>query len=203
MNSEHSRLSDRTISRRSLGGMLVAGTTGVLAVPAGAISPAKTPPIHLSARTAEDHLAIEELVYRYAMALDSLDLSGMKDLFTLDSPQYQSLEAAIEYHRKYEHTIHHVQNHVHTVNGNAATGFTYCVASMVKRDEMGLTKFDVYLRYRDKLAKQDHCWYFSKRDADILFSSKVMTVEPGAPMLREWKIDPGSLRTPPLLGPRP
>lgn len=181
--------------------MLVAGSVAPLALAEGAATESKAAAAAVS--TAEDRFAIQDLVYRYAMALDSLDKTALADCFAAGVFSPEGVDEAIEYHLKYEHTMHNVTNHVHTVRGRSATGITYCVASMVKRGAGGLTKFDIYLLYHDELVKQADRWRFSKRKLTLAFSTEGMSVVPGAPFLN-LPIPVGSFREPPALAyPKP
>jgi hypothetical protein len=184
------------LSRRSLNQMLLGGSVGLVALTESAAAASKT--AGAATNEVEDRLAIRDLIYRCAMALDSLDRDALVDCMAPDARDLKALEWGIDYHRKYEHTMHNILNHLCTVRERMATSVTYAIASMIKRGVSGLEKFDIYFCYHDELAKYDQRWFISKRELTVLFSSKASTVEAGAPLL-ELSVPAGSLRTPPVL----
>lgn len=186
MSTEHTAFSRRALSRMIAGG----SAAGLLAVAARA--GAKTP--SEGSGTLEDQFAIEQLLYRYAIALDSLDTERLAQCWAPGAVTREGIEGIITYHRTYEHTMHNVLNHSYELDGRNGTGVAYCVASMVKNNAGQLAKFDVYFRYRDELVKHEGRWLLSKRGADIIFSTKETPVLPGAPLLGIPSFKPASFR---------
>jgi hypothetical protein len=129
---------------------------------------------------AADRLAIRELVDAYAYCADSRDADGQKALFTTDTHFVvymegegsdptddlhgrESLTPVFENLNTYEVTMHFNGQSTVTIDGNRATGYTYCIAHHVY-SEGGTRKLMVaYLRYRDSIAKEHGTWLFAER----------------------------------------
>src|SRR5690349_11996354 len=60
--------------------------------------------------TGDDHLAIEQLIYRHAIALDSLDRAAYDACYAVGALK-PDVDWVMEYHREYAHTMHNVLNH--------------------------------------------------------------------------------------------
>lgn len=130
-----------------------------------------------------EQFAIEQLLNQYAMSVDERDLDAYASCFTPDvvisgpgfelrgdvaKPTIDMLAAT------YESTMHNVHNHRHRINGDRASGITYCVASHIQNHGGGKrTKMDMYIRYHDELVKQDNQWRFGKRRLDVLCTTTV------------------------------
>jgi hypothetical protein len=128
-----------------------------------------------------DRLAIRELVDAYAHCADRRDVKGQLALFTVDAHfvvYYTGSDASkpdLELHRqadlapifedlsRYRATTHfNGQSTVH-LNGEAATGETYCLAHHVSVDGDSQTLFLASIRYYDTFEKDDGAWLFAER----------------------------------------
>lgn len=186
----------RLLSRRRL---ITGGSAGLLAAAASAPGLAAPGSTNVAEGSVEDRLAIGDLIYRYGIALDSLDKAAWGACWAPGVMSAENLDKSMEYHQQYTHTMHRVMNHTYRVRGSTATGVAYCVASMVKSNSEGqLRNFDVHMMYRDELKKSNDRWAFSKRTIEIIFSTEAATVQPGAPLL-ELPFKPGSFRARPAL----
>lgn len=130
----------------------------------------------------QDYLAIEELIYRYAIMLDSLDAAGWADCMLPGKLTPEAVEKTMAFHKKYEYTRHHVLNHSYKVEGNTATGMHYSQVTYVKNTGGKLTKFDTYARYENmQLVKQGGRWYIAKGGWTPIFSTAEVPVEKEVP----------------------
>jgi hypothetical protein len=140
----------------------------------------------ISPEEAADRLAIRELIDAYAHCADRREAEGQKALFTEDThfvvymngegtdptddlngrEQLTPVFAALN---QYEVTMHFNGQSTVTLDGNRATGDTYCIAHHVFSD--GERKIMVaYLRYLDTFVKQDGNWLFAERSLYLEFS---------------------------------
>jgi len=140
----------------------------------------------ISPEEAADRLAIRELIDAYAHCADRREAEGQKALFTEDThfvvymngegtdptddlhgrEQLTPVFAALN---QYEVTMHFNGQSTVTLDGDRATGDTYCIAHHVFSD--GERKIMVaYLRYLDTFVKQDGNWLFAERNLYLEFS---------------------------------
>jgi ketosteroid isomerase-like protein len=137
-------------------------------------------PVSLSGFEAADRLAIRALVDAYAHCADRRDAKGQMALFTPDAHfvvfmDAKSAKPSVELNRrddlapvfddlqKYEATTHFVGQSTVVLNGDHATGETYCIAHHVSASEGRRTLFIASLRYYDVFAKVDGKWLFAER----------------------------------------
>lgn len=137
--------------------------------------------ISISAAEAADRLAIRELVDAYAHCADRRDAKGQMALFTKDTHFVVFMDAksstpSMQLNRRedlapvfadlnqYEATTHFVgQSTIATLDGDKASGETYCIAHHVKSDNGKKTLFIASLRYYDLFSKIDGEWFFAER----------------------------------------
>ncbi len=129
----------------------------------------------------DDDRALTELVYRYAQAVDRLDLDALVALFLPDATisihggdpdappvrqpmsghdQIRERVAALE---RYEVTFHHVGSHLFDIAGDTATGETYCVAHHVSTVDGERRDRVMFIRYHDRFVRADDGWRFEER----------------------------------------
>jgi hypothetical protein len=132
-----------------------------------------------------DTVELRVLVDSYAMALDEQDAKGLGLLWidggtllvredgpgaaptaelgfpTGAAPVVRRLQA-------YTRTVHHVTTHRSTVNGDSATGTTYCRAHHIflGPHDQPLDKI-LSIRYEDHF-ERDGIWRFSRREVNVL-----------------------------------
>jgi hypothetical protein len=82
----------------------------------------------------------------------SMELNGREDL----PPVFDELN-------KYEATTHFMGQSTVVLDGDRATGETYCIAHHVSASEGKRTLFIASLRYYDVFAKVDGKWLFAER----------------------------------------
>jgi len=140
----------------------------------------------ISPEEAADRLAIRELIDAYAHCADRREAEGQKALFTEDMHfvvymNGEGTEPTDDLHgreqltpvfaalNQYEVTMHFNGQSTVTLDGDRATGDTYCIAHHVFSD--GERKIMVaYLRYLDTFVKQDGNWLFAERNLYLEFS---------------------------------
>jgi len=136
--------------------------------------------ISMSPAEAADRLAIRELVNAYAHCADRRDAKGQMALFTKDTHfvvfmDAKSSKPSTELNRredlapvfddlnKYEATTHFMGQSTVALDGDRATGETYCIAHHVSASAAKRTLFVASLRYYDVFAKIDGKWLFAER----------------------------------------
>jgi uncharacterized protein (TIGR02246 family) len=127
-----------------------------------------------------DRLAIRELVDAYATCADTRDAQGQMALFTQDTtfivfmdsraaePSYtlsgrESLAPVFANLRNYQATMHFNGQSTVELDGDRATGLSYCVAHHVSVEGNKRSMMVAQIRYLDTFAKQDGKWLFAER----------------------------------------
>ena len=134
----------------------------------------------ISAAEAADRLAIRELVDAYAFCADRRDAEGQKALFTDDTHFVvymagegsdatddlrgrESLTPVFENLNTHEVTMHFNGQSTVTLDGDRATGETYCMAHHVYSADGERKLMIAALRYQDTFVKADGTWRFAER----------------------------------------
>jgi ketosteroid isomerase-like protein len=135
----------------------------------------------ISPREAADRLAIRELVDAYAHCADRRDAKGQMALFTEDTRFLVFMDAAAaeptqELHGReslapvfdnlnsYAVTMHFNGQSTIVLDGDRATGESYCLAHHLSIGQDGeRTMMIASIRYLDEFAKQDGQWLFAER----------------------------------------
>jgi ketosteroid isomerase-like protein len=142
---------------------------------------AMTSHVTLSAGEAADRLAIRELIDAYAHCADRRDAKGQMALFTEDTRFIVFMDAAAaeptqELHGReslapvfdnlntYVATMHFNGQSTVSLDGDRATGESYCLAHHLSvADDGGRTMMIASIRYLDEFVKQDGQWLFAER----------------------------------------
>jgi ketosteroid isomerase-like protein len=128
-----------------------------------------------------DRLAIRELVDAYAHCADRRDADGQKALFTQDTrfvvymegqdsaPSQvldgrEALTPVFEDLNRYQATMHFNGQSTITLDGDRATGESYCIAHHLSISGDQRTVMLAYLRYHDTFAKANGAWRFAERN---------------------------------------
>ena len=135
----------------------------------------------ISPAEAADRLAIRELFDAYAHCADRRDADGQKALFTTDTrfavymsgpdtePTYvlegrEALTPVFEDLNQYQVTTHFNGQSTVVLDGDRATGESYCIAHHLYEVEGQRTLMKAYIRYLDQFARQpDGSWLFAER----------------------------------------
>ena len=138
--------------------------------------------IHADISSSEqaDRLAIRELIDAYAHCADRRDADGQKALFTKDAhfvvymggqgsaPSQvldgrEALTPVFDDLNRYQATMHFNGQSTITLDGDRATGESYCIAHHLSTAGDERTLMLAYLRYDDTFAKTDGAWLFAER----------------------------------------
>jgi ketosteroid isomerase-like protein len=136
--------------------------------------------ISIAPEEAADRLAIRELVDAYAHCADRRDADGQKALFTEDTRFVvymngdgteptddlhgrESLTPVFENLRTYEATTHFNGQSTVALDGDRATGESYCIAHHVFGAGSDRKLMVASLRYLDSFVKQGGAWKFAER----------------------------------------
>jgi len=135
----------------------------------------------VSEHEAADRLALRELFDAYAHCADRRDANGQMALFTEDThfvvymdsksdvptqdlhgrdalaPVFDALNA-------YDATTHFNGQSTVEINGDHATGESYCIAHHVSSADGQRTLMLASIRYLDTFVKHDGSWYFAERN---------------------------------------
>jgi len=135
----------------------------------------------ISPQEAADRLAIRELIDAYAHCADRRDAKGQMALFSADTrfivfmdasaaePTQQlhgreSLAPVFDNLNAYAATTHFNGQSTISLDGDRATGESYCLAHHLSVGEYGQrTMMIASIRYLDELVKQDGQWFFAER----------------------------------------
>jgi hypothetical protein len=128
-----------------------------------------------------DRLAIRELVDAYAYCADRRDAEGQKALFTEDThfvvymdgqgseptqelDGREALTPVFDDLNRYEATMHFNGQSTITLDGDRATGMSYCIAHHLFTDDTERKLMIVWLRYGDTFVKLHGTWMFAERN---------------------------------------
>lgn len=135
----------------------------------------------VSPQEAGDRLAIRELVDAYAHCADRRDAKGQMALFTDDTrflvfmdataaePTQElrgreSLAPVFDDLNQYAATMHFNGQSTISLDGDRATGESYCLAHHLSVGQDGeRTMMIASIRYLDEFARQDGSWLFAER----------------------------------------
>ncbi|WP_035353323.1 nuclear transport factor 2 family protein [Edaphobacter aggregans] len=134
----------------------------------------------ISPEEAADRLSIRELVDAYAHCADRRDAKGQMALFTSDThfvvymdsksdtPSRElhgreSLAPVFDNLNTYKATMHFNGQSTVQLNGDSATGVSYCLAHHVTEQDGKRGLMIASIRYLDTFVKQEGAWYFSER----------------------------------------
>ena len=135
----------------------------------------------ISPQEAADRLAIRELFDAYAHCADRRDAKGQMALFTEDThflvymdakdpePTQElhgrdSLAPVFDALNVYNATMHFNGQSTVSLNGDKATGESYCIAHhLTIGDDGSRSLMLAHIRYLDQFVKQDGEWLFAER----------------------------------------
>lgn len=135
----------------------------------------------ITATEEADRLAIRELIDTYAHCADRRNAEGQKSLFTQDTRfvvyiEGQGSEPTQVLHgrdaltpvfddlNRYEATMHFNGQSTISLDGDRATGETYCIAHHLFTEAGERKLMIAWLRYGDTFVKLDGAWLFAERN---------------------------------------
>jgi hypothetical protein len=140
-----------------------------------------------------DELELRRLVDAYGIAVDELDADAVAALFapggTLLVYEHGSDELKYSYRdagfkeliddlaQSYLQMFHLVANFVVTIDGDRATGTTYCLASHLRDDGRGPQVVWMPVRYRDRFVRTDAGWRFEERYSIVLWRERRLATQ--------------------------
>jgi hypothetical protein len=142
-----------------------------------------------SDRLASDGEQIRALVHDYALAMDNADTAAFSDLFVADGslvvwalgrdeplgvfrgpgPDGVGMIARM-LGDLYAATLHHITTHRATIDGDAATGTTYCLAYHVLAGDEGDVLETIGVRYEEAFVRTAAGWRMRERNATRLWA---------------------------------
>jgi hypothetical protein len=128
-----------------------------------------------------DRLAIRELFDAYAHCADRRDAEGQKSLFAENThfvvymngqgteptqvlDGREALTPVFDALNNYQATMHFNGQSTVVIDGDRATGESYCIAHHLFTDGGERKLMIAYLRYQDTFAKIDGTWLFAERN---------------------------------------
>jgi len=129
---------------------------------------------------ASDRLAIRELIDAYAHCADRRDAEGQKSLFTEDThfvvymdgqgseptqilDGREALTPVFDDLNRYQATMHFNGQSTIALDGDRATGESYCIAHHLFTEDGERKLMLAFLRYDDTLVKSGGAWLFVER----------------------------------------
>jgi hypothetical protein len=148
----------------------------------------------------ETEWELRRLAERYAVAMDTRDSDELRRLFVPDGALVVRAPGKAEplgvfrgagsdgigliadlLDRLYDSTMHHVTGQLVEIDGDEATGRTYCLAYHICNDEQGRRLETLGVAYDDRFVCTEGGWRFRTRDATRLWSQ--ITPTPREPLL--------------------
>jgi ketosteroid isomerase-like protein len=128
-----------------------------------------------------DRVAIRELVDAYARCADRRDANGQKSLFTEDThfvvymegqgsdptqvlDGREALTPVFDDLNRYQATMHFDGQTTIALDGDRATGESYCIAHHLFTETGERRLMVAWLRYADTFVKVDGAWLFAERN---------------------------------------
>jgi len=135
----------------------------------------------ITATELADRLAIRQLVDAYAHCADRRDSEGQKSLFAEDThfvvymdgqgsaPSQvidgrEALTPVFDDLNRYQATMHFNGQSTIALDGDRATGESYCIAHHLFTEDGERKQMIAWLRYCDTFAKVDGAWLFAERN---------------------------------------
>jgi hypothetical protein len=135
-----------------------------------------------------DELELRRLVEAYGIAVDDLDPDAVAALFVpggallvyergSDELRYSYRDAGFkqltdDLAQAYLQLFHLVANFVVTIDGDRATGTTYCLASHLRDDGRGPHVVWMPVRYNDRFRRTEDGWRFEERSSIVLWRER-------------------------------
>jgi hypothetical protein len=140
-----------------------------------------TTTIEITPAELADRLAIRALFDAYAHCADRRDAEGQKSLFTENThfvvymngqgagptqvlDGREALTPVFDALNNYQATMHFNGQSTVAIDGDRATGESYCIAHHLFTDGGERKLMIAYLRYQDTFAKVDGTWLFAERN---------------------------------------
>jgi 3-phenylpropionate/cinnamic acid dioxygenase small subunit len=136
--------------------------------------------------TAEDHLAVVEVLVRCAAAFDRREWDVLDEVFTADASAYgaEGREAVVAVLRRHlggcGPSQHLLGNHHVVVDGKRATSVCKARVFHVGAGDRSQLTYECFGNYRDDLVLTESGWRIARRDFEMTISLGDMSVlQPG------------------------
>jgi SnoaL-like domain len=147
--------------------------------------------------TTADIVALNQLAYRYAAAVDACDVARLQSVFHpegrlrsyhpgddvpfADLTGRAQLAAVPDAMRgMYRTTAHMMMNHLVEFDASGgATGEVLCIARHLTLDETDPISVNVIIRYHDRYVRHDHEWLILDRQIRFQWSERHATADSG------------------------
>jgi hypothetical protein len=147
-----------------------------------------------STSTAEDLLAIQQLLHKYCHVVDRGTVDEIAELFHQDAillpayegdERYVGREAIRGWYANYDKTLrsnvrflrHKIESALIEVSGNEATSVCYLDADAIPKESN--EPMIVFGRYDDKLIRDQGQWWFKERKIIVYYSHSIVKYTPG------------------------
>jgi ketosteroid isomerase-like protein len=146
--------------------------------------------------SADDVVALNQLAYRYAAAVDACDVDAFLAVFTPDArlrsyhPDAEEPFADLAGHEQlaaipntmrglYRRTAHMMTNHLVEIDGDEASGQVLCTAGHLSLDPRLEDSINVIIRYVDRYVRQADGWRIADRQIRFLWSERREVADSG------------------------
>ena len=130
----------------------------------------------------EDRQLLRELVDRYARIPDDRDYALVDVVFTEDAtlvgPGFELsgrelIREGMQSIERYSATLHSMHGHLVEVNGDEATGDTWCVANHIHEKDGRPHKLDWGIRYKDRYRRDAAGWRIAHRELVLIWTQEL------------------------------
>ena len=130
----------------------------------------------------EDRLALRELVDRYAQIPDDRNYALVDDLFsedaTLVGPGFELagrelIRQGMQAIEQYSATLHSMHGQVVEIDGDEASGDTWCIANHIHEKDGRPHKLDWGIRYKDRYRRDAAGWRIAHRELVLVWSQEL------------------------------
>lgn len=125
---------------------------------------------------------LDDLAFRYALAVDTRDSAMLVSIFTRDGIIRGHGENPIEFtgaeglsrmvaqvDASFDQTMHNVFNQTfERATDGTVSGLTTCIASHILKGE-GCNLLDFAMRYHNRYAQEAGCWKFAERRLEVVW----------------------------------
>ena len=135
----------------------------------------------------EDRIALRELVDKVSLLADERDFHNQVQLFTQDGVsetfaegtsilklkgRKEMSQAFGEFLKNVDIIYHFNGQHVVTINGDGATGTSYCMITLIGMENGRKIKTIIGAVYRDTYVRENNRWLISKRIGNFDWQEK-------------------------------
>lgn len=130
----------------------------------------------------EDRQALRDLVFLYSRIPDDRDYGLVDRVFTADAtligPGFKchgadQIREAMRGIEQFPVTLHSVHNQFVEIDGDEATGETYCIANHVLEKDGRPHKLDWGVRYQDRYRRESGGWRIAHRELRVVWEQEL------------------------------